>query len=398
MISPILASAWPISTEDPYPDLAALLEQGPVHHLEELDVHLVVSHPLARQILGTPDHWSSDLRIGSGFAERFGMAADRSDLLVRSILFSDPPSHTRLRRSIGPFLAPRAIESMRPRIAAIVHAAFSAMEPGSDIDVLSEIAYPIPLAVICELLGAGPDTALAFRRDTPQLVGVLDPLADEDTVAAAAEAALSLMFELVPLVASRRAEGSGDVITALGPASDSAGLEVEEIILMLLILLAAGHETTSTLVANAVVLLHSDPALLEHLRSHLELVPAAVEELLRLVSPVQLIGRIASTHVDLAGHTVEPGGSVLIALGAVNRDPAVYPDPGRFEVARQTPHLAFGHGVHFCAGAALARVEAQEILTRLITMDPPLESFALHHERDTSPTFRRLRVLDLLAG
>jgi hypothetical protein len=393
----MLASAWPVSTEDPYPELASLQQQSPVHHLEELDVHLVVSHAMARQILGTPDHWSSDLRIGSGFAKRLGMAAERSDLLVRSILFSDPPSHTRLRRSIGPFLAPRAIESMRPRIAAIVHAAFSVIDPGVDIDFLSEIAYPIPLAVICELLGAGPDTALAFRRDTPQLVGVLDPLADEDTIGAAAEAALSLMFELVPLVALRRAQGGDDVITALGSASDSAGLEVDEIILMLLILLAAGHETTSTLVANAAMLLHSDPALLEHLRAHLELVPAATEELLRLVSPVQLVGRFASTRLDLAGHTVEPGGNVLIALGAVNRDPAVYPNPGRFEIGRQTPHMAFGHGVHFCAGAALARVEAQEILKCLITMDPPLESFALHHERDTSPTFRRLRVLDLMA-
>jgi hypothetical protein len=395
MTGPALVSAWPISTEDPYPDLRALQEQGPIHYLEELGAHLVVSHALARQILGAPDRWSSDFRTSSAFADRFGMAPEQSELLSRSILFSDPPSHTRLRRTIGPFLAPRAIESIRFRIGAIVDAAFGAIEHGAGIDVLSEIAYPIPLAVICELLGAGPDTAMAFRRETPQLVGVLDPLADEHTIETAADAALALMLELVPLVAARRNEGCDDVVSALVSGPDPSRLEVDEVILMVLILLAAGHETTSTLVANATVLLHSDPNVLENLRQHPELIPSAVEELLRLVSPVQLVGRIASDHLEIAGHTVNKGDSVLISLGAVNRDPAVYPDPNRLDVARNASHLALGHGAHFCAGAALARVEAQEILKCLITMDPPLGSFALHHERDVSPTFRRLKSLGL---
>jgi hypothetical protein len=319
-------------------------------------------------------------------------------MLATSLLFSDPPDHTRLRRTIGPSLSPRAIEARRPRLAAIVDAAFAALEPGATVDVLHQLAFPIPLAVICELLGADELTAVAFRRETPALVAALDPLADDTAVMAATSAALSLMLELVPLVAARASEPSDDLVTLLLGDGSPAGLAVDETILMLLLLLAAGHETTSTLMANAVVTLSDRPELIYLLRARPDLIPAAVEELLRFESPVQLVSRTATQPTQVGDTTFGPGDQALICVGAVNRDPAVFSDPDQFVVGRGTPHLAFGHGIHFCAGAALARVESQEMLRRLVSPAFGLETRQATYRRDSAPTFRRLRSLTLSPG
>jgi cytochrome P450 len=317
-------------------------------------------------------------------------------MLASSLLFSDPPDHTRLRRMIGPSLSPRAVESRRPRIAAIVDAAFAALEPGAPVDVPHQLAFPIPLAVVCELLGADELTAIAFRRETPALVAALDPLADDDAVIGATSAALSLMLELVPLVAARASEPSNDLVTLLlGDGSPTGGLAVDETIMMLLLLLAAGHETTSTLMANAVVTLSEHPDLIHQLRAQPNLIPAAVEELLRFESPVQLVSRTATQPTQVGGTAFGPGDQALICIGAVNRDPAVFTDPDEFVLGRGSPHLAFGHGIHFCAGAALARVESQEMLRQLVSAQFGLETRQATFVRDGAPTFRRLRSLTL---
>jgi cytochrome P450 len=391
-------AAWPVSLVDPYPGWRALREQAPAHWVAELDAVLVVAHAEASTILRS-SNWSSDIRANARLGERFAPASESGAPLTSSLLFSDPPEHTRLRRAISAHLSPRAIEAFRPRIAAIAGAAFAALSPDAPIDVLNELALPVPLAVICELLGADENTALAFSRDTPALVAGLDPLADQQAIEGAAAAAISLMIELVPLVARSMADPSTDLLSSLlaGTAAD-AGLKVDETIMMMLLLLAAGHETTSTLMANAVMTFAEHPELVLQLRSAPALIPAAVEELLRYESPVQLVARTAMEAAQIGPVTVAPGQQVLLCLGAINRDPTVYPDPDEFVFERPAPHLAFGHGFHFCAGAALARVESQEIVRRFVALDPGLERRTVSFERDHSPTFRRLRSLGLTAG
>jgi hypothetical protein len=204
------------------------------------------------------------------------------------------------------------------------------------------------------------------------------------------------MLELVPLVAARASEPSNDLVTLLlGDGSPTGGLAVDETIMMLLLLLAAGHETTSTLMANAVVTLSEHPDLIHQLRAQPNLIPAAVEELLRFESPVQLVSRTATQPTQVGGTAFGPGDQALICIGAVNRDPAVFTDPDEFVLGRGSPHLAFGHGIHFCAGAALARVESQEMLRQLVSAQFGLETRQATFVRDGAPTFRRLRSLTL---
>jgi cytochrome P450 len=205
------------------------------------------------------------------------------------------------------------------------------------------------------------------------------------------------MLFLVPIVADRRREPGEDLLSALiHPPGGGATLETDEIITMSLLLLAAGHETTANLIGNGTLALLQHPAQLYRLRQHPEATPQAVEELLRYDSPVQLASRIATCDVAVAGQQVRKGHQVLLVLGAANRDPARHTDPDRLDLTRSpTPHLAFGHGPHFCLGAGLARLEGEETFRRIATLPPTLEEGDWSYERDRSRTFRRLRALHL---
>lgn len=390
---------WPVPLDDPYPAYRKLRESGPVHWLEELNCHLVVSHAAALSILRSA-RWSSDPRASPALAARLGLGAGSREFPGATLLFTDPPEHARLRRIISSYLSPQAAEALRPRVRAIVDAAFDAHQPGQVLDVMSEVAYPIPLAVICEMLDTGSETAIALRRETPRLIGLLDPLADQAAIEDARSSALALMLELVPVVADRRVRPAADLLSALvGHSAEAPGLQADEAIVMALLLLAAGHETTANLIANAIVTFLAQPGQLRLLRAHPELIPPAVEELIRFESPVQLAARTARDDVRVADTAISAGEQVLICLGAANRDPAVFAEPDRLHFGRSScPHLGFGHGVHFCAGASLARVEAQEVVRRLAALSPSLERHGAQLERGNSPAFRRVTALSLTAS
>ena len=390
-----LTSFWPVPLDDPYPTLARLREQSPVHWLPALGAHLVVSHALAAEILHGPD-WSSDPTLSPRLASRLPMQTDQG-LVARSMLTSDPPGHTRLRRALSGWLTPRSVEGARHRIGAIAAAALAGHDGGETLNVMDDIAYPVPLAVMCELLDAPAELAIPLREETPRMAALLDPLADAEGLQAGAEAAFSILIELVPLVAQRRDHPGPDLVSALAADSDGeAVLEADEVVLMLELLLAAGHETTANLIGNAVAALHSHPGAARILRHHPEQLPAAVEEFLRYDSPVQLASRVARRDALLGETVIGKGDQVLVALGAANRDPGAFTDPDSLDLGRQAqPHLAFGHGAHFCAGAALARVEAQEILLRLLELTPPIEERGIAIKRGRSATFRRVEMLQL---
>lgn len=384
------AEAWPLPREDPYPTLAELRAAGPVHRLGSAGPWLVVSHALAHEVL-RGEGWSSDpSRATQALAGR-DLQGLGIDTMTANVLFSEGDQHHRLRRALAGRLSPRAVTELRPRITAVVDAVLAAHEPGEPWDVTEELAYPIPLAVICELLDAGVDVAERLRDETRTLTALVDPMAGPDEMVAGMSAATVLTFNMVALIAERRARPGADLLSSLAEE-----LQPEEAVVMALLLLVAGHETTANLIANATVALHDHPELSRALRADPDLIPAAVEELLRWESPVQLTARSAIRPQTLGPVKVAEGDQVLVSLGGANRDPSAFVQPDRLLLDRETTgHLAFGHGIHFCAGASLARAEAAIVISALVGLDPPLEDRELSYRRGSSVTFRRLESLVL---
>lgn len=388
---------WPVPAGDPYPALRRLRDVRPVHRLPDWGAWLVVSHTEALGVLTRPG-WSSDPARSPRTAGQQIMAGLGGELSRKAVLFTDHPGHSRLRKSLRDYLMPHSVDSYRHRIAAIIDAAFSAHVPGEPLQVMEEIAYPVPLAVICEILDAGTDMAARLRQETPLLAALLDPLATAGDFEEGAAAATRLMIDLLPVAASRSARPGPDLLSALliHDAADGTGLAADEAIVMALLLLTAGHETTANLIGNAVITLHDHPDLVRELRARPDLVAPVVEELLRFEPPVQLAARTATRDQLVGGELVRAGDQVFVAIGAANRDPAVFADPDRFDASRgPAQHLSFGHGMHFCAGAALARAEGREVIQRLLRNNPPFEDQELHATRARSATFRRIAELEL---
>jgi cytochrome P450 len=385
-----VSQSWPIDSLDPYPDLARLAAAGPIHRLPELNAWLVLSYDLARQVLHGPG-WSADPRTSPSARSRMGFTS--GDLVGQTVLFSEGEDHRRLRQGLKGLLTPAAVAANQARIEAVVEAAFAGFlaEPG---DFMAEVAYAIPLAVICELLDAGEDLALSLRRETPAMTAMLDPLASPDQLEAATLAGIGLTMDVMALVADRSAHPGADLLSQV-----VARLETEESLAMALLLLVAGHETTASLIGNAIMVLHRRPDLIAALRHEPARVDPLVEELLRYEPPVQLTARAATAVEQLAEERISPGDLVFISLAAANRDPAVYPDPDRFLPGRSgPPHLSFGYGTHFCAGAALARAEIRAVLSQLTVSEQPVSEWELSEIRSPSATFRRLAHLGVTLG
>ncbi|POM26308.1 6-deoxyerythronolide B hydroxylase [Actinomadura rubteroloni] len=312
--------------------------------------------------------WSSDPRRSPRTPPQF------ADLPPNVLLFLDPPDHTRLRRMLSPAFTPRAIERLRPRVTAIVDAALDGLEDGADI--VADLAYLVPLAVVAELLDVGVAGAELFRDETPALAGLLELDVTEDGVARAAAASTEIMLFLTPLIAERTTRPGDDFVSALLAVD---GIEPEEVLATCVLLLAAGHETTANLIGTGTLAVLDDPGRRAAL---LDDPPRAVEELLRHQSPVKLAGRVALSDQTVGGAAIPAGSQVFVMIGEANRDPRHVPDASRLDLTRAPlPHLAFGAGAHFCLGAALARMEAAETLSRLFARFPNLT-------RDGAATWR----------
>jgi cytochrome P450 len=394
-------TAWPFPTEDPYPAYHAARARAPVQWDERLGAHLVLSHEHAAAVLRSSE-WSSDPRNGPRLLDSFGGPGGSAEVWSRSLLMSDPPTHTRLRSAVNRFFTPRAVQGIRGRVAAIVDSAFAPLAEGESIEVMGELAYPIPLAVIAELFDVGLEGAEVIRSETPTLARMLELDPTPEEIEAIGTAAMTVMLFLVPVVAQRRVDPGEDLLSALiHPPEGGVSLETDEIITMCLLLLAAGHETTSNLIGNGTLALFEHPDQLDWLAQHPDLSPQAVDELLRYDSPAQVASRVAHNDLVLGGTRVRKGEQALVVLGAANRDPSRYPDPDRLNLARpKTPHLAFGNGPHFCVGAGLARLEAQETFERLAQSPLRPAAGGWSYRREQSRTFRRLRSFHIgpLAG
>ncbi|HEX3829068.1 MAG TPA: cytochrome P450 [Sporichthyaceae bacterium] len=329
--------------------------------------------------------WSSDLRLSPLVNEEL------KDFPGGSMLSADGSEHSRLRRPISPAFTQKAIESLRPRVAAIVDSVLDGLsEVGPQFDVLADVGYPVALAVITELLDVGNDGAQLFAELTPALARGIEFDASLDDLMAAAAASTEMMLFLTPIIAERRSNRGEDFISSLlaleGDQPDE--LSLGEIMTMCTILLIAGHETTANLIANSTLALLQDPGQIPALLAD----PArAVEELLRCHGPVKLLTRTALTDHEIAGHRIPAGHAILLDVQAANRNPDRFPGAERMDLTREPAgHLGFGTGIHFCLGAALARLEAAETLSRLFTRHPNLAPIG------SSVRWRESRILHAL--
>ncbi|HEY1366574.1 MAG TPA: cytochrome P450 [Gaiellaceae bacterium] len=371
----------PAFLADPYPTYAAIRETTPVHEVHPgffrlvgyEDAALVFKHPNASADRGGSDFGDADERLLTA-----ARTVDRH--LDTWMLMRDPPDHTRLRSLVAKAFTPRVVERLRGGVEAIVAELLADAGPGVELDLIATLAYPLPTRVIAELIGLPVEDADDFKRwsnDIAAIIGnaALAPNRDElyDRADDSIRAVSAYMQELI---AARRSDPREDLLTGLIAAEEAGShLSSDELIGTTVMLLFAGHETTTNLIGNGTLALLAHPHELRRLRDDPDLLPIAIEELLRYDSPVQATGRSLTGPVELPDGTVLPTGAALgIWIGGANRDPAVFDDPDRLDVGRRgARHLSFAHGPHYCIGAALARLEAEVAFGHLLWRLPEFE-------------------------
>jgi cytochrome P450 len=374
--------ATPEGRADPYPHYARIREHTPIFR-SRIDNWVVSRFADCQQVLRAPvfGKFSDREALTRVRAERWGIPEDELTEFFaffdrrQSMLTLNPPDHTRLRGLVARAFTPVTVEAMRPHVAALCDELLDTMADkaadGSVVDVMSDIAFPLPVAVIGELLGVPVVDRARFQQDVRTATKVLEPVATFDDMRAARRARETMEQYFRELIAERRLRPRPDLLSELIAVSDGSDrLSEDEVISTAILLFAAGFETTTNLVGNGLLALLRHPAQLDALRGAVddaEAVQRAVEELLRFDSPVQLDGRVALRDVVLAGQPIKAGESVMTLIGAANHDPRRYHDPEALDLTRdEGPPMSFGSGIHYCLGAALARVEGQVFFSRLV--------------------------------
>jgi hypothetical protein len=307
---------------------------------------------------------------------------------VSTLLFLDPPDHTRIRSLVSKAFTPRTIEGLRPRIVEITDQILDQAAERGSLDVVGDLGFVLPVTVICEMLGVPAEDRDQFGPWSSDASRLLDGDIDQATMDRGLVAFMYLLNYLNALFDERRARPGDDLISALLAAEEAGDkLTEEELRSIVILLFVAGHETTMNLIGNGTWALLQHPDQLERLRADPSLIGSCVEELLRYDGPVHVTARIATCDLEVAGRPVPQGQTLIALLAAANRDPAVYPDPDRLDIGRSNNHhLTFSHGIHYCLGAALARAEGQIAIGSLATRFPDIE--ASEH-----PTYRDHFVL-----
>ncbi|MFJ9519927.1 cytochrome P450 [Kitasatospora sp. NPDC101801] len=369
---------------DRYPTYAALRKRSPVLRLP-LDggtgpAAVVTGFDQARAALADPA-LSKD--TAAFFADR---PSGRSlhPALATTMLNSDPPDHTRLRRLVTRAFTPATVDALRPYVAALAEQLAESWAPGQRVDLVEGFAAPLPVTVICQLLGVPTSDRQRIRRWSTDLFAT----GDHQRIDAASHALADYLTELV---AAKRRDPDEALLSALVAVRDGDGdrLSEQELVSLAVLLLVAGHETTTAAIGNAVLALLQHPGQLELLQSGPHRIAAAVDELLRFDSPVSIATwRWAPGPVRIGGTDVPAGSPVFVSPGAANRDPARFPDPDRLDLDREArSHLAFGHGIHRCLGAPLAQAEIEIALRVLLERFPdlrlaqPVDQLSWRHSR-----------------
>ncbi|HUS06027.1 MAG TPA: cytochrome P450 [Bryobacteraceae bacterium] len=345
---------------NPYPVYERMRIESPVLHVPAADLWMVFDYAGVKRALSDTEAFSSNVSPAKGGSFEW-------------LLFLDPPRHTKLRAIVSRAFTPASVANLEPRIHQISCKLLDAVTGQGHMDLAEDFAVPLPMMIVAEMIGIPSADWRRLRQWSDAIMN----LADTITGGAEASAQAAIGFGaanremqeyLHELTAERRVCPADDLLTRLTAAEvDGERLEEEEILRFVQLLLAAGTETTTNLINNAILCLVEHPEEMLRLRKSPELLPAAIEEVLRYRSPGQAMFRVTRRDVELQGQAIPAGRFVLAMVGSANRDPEQFADADRFDISRQpNAHIAFGHGIHFCLGAPLSRLEARVGLTVLL--------------------------------
>ncbi|MGW4565937.1 cytochrome P450 [Streptomyces sp. NPDC004561] len=388
----------PAFVADPYPAYAELRARGRVIRYEPTDQWLVPHHADVSALL-------RDRRLGRTYQHRFsheefGRTAPPPEhepfhtLNDHGMLDLEPPDHTRIRRLVSKAFTPRTVERLKPYVHGLAGDLVAALVRSGGGDLLTDVAEPLPVAVIAEMLGIPEADRGLLRPWSADICGMYELNPSQETAARAVRASVEFSDYLLDLIAARRKEPGEDLVSALIAAHEEGDrLTEQEMISTAVLLLNAGHEATVNATVNGWWALFRNPGQLAALRADHSLVPSAIEELMRYDTPLQLFERWVLDDIEIDGTTIPRGSEVAMLFGSANRDPAVFTDPGRLDLTRgDNPHISFSAGIHYCIGAPLARIELAASMRALLEQAPGL-TLAAEPERKPNFVIRGLRGL-----
>ncbi|EPX56638.1 putative cytochrome P450 hydroxylase [Cystobacter fuscus DSM 2262] len=359
----------PEHLRDPYPFYASLRESAPVLQVEPFGgAYVITRYDDITSVLKNPGIFSSQrvapvvsLTAESGEKARgyFGNS--------KNLISADPPEHTRLRALVGRAFTPRRVAELEPWMRSLTRELLDRMLAREEFDLMKELAVPLPVTVISELLGVEPERREDFKRWSDDVMKTIAMAVGTHDPAPILASLQQFHAYLERIIEQRRREPREDLISALLEESEGY-LEVPDLISFTRVLLVAGNETTANLLGNTMVALLRHPRELERLLEDPSLIASVVEEALRYDGPLQALVRVTAEDTQVAGHRIPEGARVMLLLACANRDPRRFVEPDRFDITRDNPSsLSFGHGVHFCLGAPLARLEAKVVLEELVS-------------------------------
>ncbi|EPD56262.1 cytochrome P450 [Streptomyces sp. HGB0020] len=393
----------PAFVADPYPAYAELRAAGRVHYYEPTNQWLVPHHADVSALL-------RDRRLGRTYQHRFthedfGRTAPPPEhepfhtLNDHGMLDLEPPDHTRIRRLVSKAFTPRTVEQLRPYVTRLAGELVDRLVENGGGDLLTDVAEPLPVAVIAEMLGIPESDRAPLRPWSADICGMYELNPPEETARKAVRASVEFSDYLRELIAERRKQPGEDLISGLIAAYEEGDrLTEQEMISTCVLLLNAGHEATVNATVNGWYALFRNPGQLAALRADHSLIPSAVEELMRYDTPLQLFERWVLDEIEIAGTTIPRGAEIAMLFGSANHDPEVFRDPGRLDLTRRdNPHISFSAGIHYCIGAPLARIELAASMTALLQKAPGLR-LAAEPKRKPNFVIRGLEGLTVDVG
>ena len=369
----------PPDWQNPYPTYARLRDESPVHYAEQTGTYCISRYADVARVMRDPVTFSSaaafEILMKDRMAKigvrnafeivRFLYRSQLNPLRLRknppvSIITSDPPQHDSLRAIVNRGFTPRQVSSWEPRVREIVAGCLRKLHAGEPFDVIGDLAIPLPVSIIAELLGVGPERHADFKRWSDDIIAGSSGSQRTDTFGPFLRSMGEMTACMREVADERRKRPADDVISALVDPRHGETLDAAMLAQFVMLLLVAGNETTTNLIGNGAKALLDHPEQLERIQDEPKLLPNMIEEMLRFDTPVQFIFRRTTRPVEIAGTTIPEDASVAVLLASANRDERQFEDPDRFDITRDTKgHMSFGLGIHFCLGASLARLEAR---------------------------------------